>query len=64
MLHKGASPYRYWAEICRFQENRQEIETLELMYEGSTIPLTSNFGVATHYKNINIDNLLKDASWF
>ena len=40
---------------------RQEIEALKLMYEGSTITLTSSFGVATHYKNINIDNLLKDA---
>jgi diguanylate cyclase (GGDEF)-like protein len=40
---------------------RQEIEELELMYEGNTITLTSSFGVATHYKNIDIDYLLKDA---
>jgi len=40
---------------------RQEIEALKLMYEGSTITLTSSFGIATHYKNIDIDYLLKDA---
>ena len=40
---------------------RQEIEALELMYEGTSITLTSSFGVATHYKNIDIDYLLKDA---
>ena len=40
---------------------RQEIEALELMYEDTSITLTSSFGVATHYKNIDIDYLLKDA---
>jgi diguanylate cyclase (GGDEF)-like protein len=40
---------------------RQEIEALKLMYEGSTITLTSSFGIATHCKNIDIDYLLKDA---
>jgi diguanylate cyclase (GGDEF)-like protein len=40
---------------------RQEIEALELLYEGSTITLTSSFGIATHCKNIDIDYLLKDA---
>jgi diguanylate cyclase (GGDEF)-like protein len=40
---------------------RQEIEALELIYEGNTITLTSSFGVATHYKSIDIDYLLKDA---
>jgi len=40
---------------------RQEIEALELMYDGSRITLTSSFGIATHYKNIDIDYLLKDA---
>tara|TARA_B110000211_G_C14091255_1_gene559289 strand:+ start:6659 stop:7804 length:1146 start_codon:yes stop_codon:yes gene_type:complete len=40
---------------------RQEIEALKLIYEGSTITLTSSFGVATYYKNIDIDYLLKNA---
>jgi diguanylate cyclase (GGDEF)-like protein len=40
---------------------RQNIEALELKYQRHKIRLTSSFGIATHFGEVQIDHLIKDA---